>query len=477
MKNASHILYAAICCAALAIPGVLTAFSVRLPEEGSENRELAPPPALKTEDGKINTAFLSEADAWFTDHFSLRGDLVTFYGALSDGIFSTSPNEDVIIGKDGWLYYAETVNDYQGIRTLSVTDVTHLRRVLEILSAYAEQNGAKLIFAPAPNKSSIYPQYMPGRYLQTNGENNLDAVFEALKDTSVTVCDLRATLREAAKTADFPLYHRLDTHWNGDGAMLAYNTLMRGAGESGHFSGAARKITRDFTGDLWQMLYPSRENPDENAVYDIPSTYRTVGRYRGIDDMTITTRAAGKSGSLLMFRDSFGRALIPLFAESFGECVFSRAERIPFRFTSRNTPDLIIYEIVERNLENLLVTAPDCPAPQTELPETAVRDGQDFSLYTEQSGDAVRFCGLYDEQDAEEILCAFADENGETYGCYEAFPCCETELLHLDERTENGFSLSVSSDALPQSGKLLLFVRKDGKILSLGAGKFDLRKG
>ena len=446
MKNTFRILYTAAILGILAVPAA--ALAVRESRGGdaaeepgvitAENRVLAEKPSLRTEEGTLNKNYLPEFDAWFSDSFGLRTQLVTAYSKLTGSIFGVSSEKDVIIGKDGWLYYTPTIPDATGVRTLNDLEMKHIVHNLQMMQTYAESHGSAFIFASAPNKASVYPAQLPGRYLHTGQQNNLDALYEALSGTGITLCDWRTALREAAAAEDRPLYHKTDTHWNGDCAMLGYQTLMQTLGlDDFGFADSARTETCDWDGDLWDMLSPGKKQPDMNAVYDVPQTYRTIGRMRTIDDLSIRTACENGSGSLLMFRDSFGRALIPLLAERFASCTFRRANAVPLDLLETAHYDYVVYELVERNLGHLLIHAPQMPAPEAQLPDAEPAADQDALCTGAQvNGMYLQVYGLFGTEysDADAV---YVTTNGRTY---EAFLCCEQEALELEAHQPNGFS-------------------------------------
>lgn len=446
MKNTLRILYTAVVFGILAVPAVTLAVreacSGNAAEEtgvvNAENRVLAQKPSFRTEENKLNVNFPAEFDAWFSDSFGLRSQLVTAYSKLTGKVFQVSTEKDVIIGKDDWLYFTPTIPDATGVRTLDDAEIRHIVYNMQMMQQYVEAHGAKFVFAPAPNKASIYPEHLPARYLQTGNENNLDALYQALSQTDFTVCDLRGALRNAAANGGRQLYHKTDTHWNGDGAMLGYQTLMQTLGlDDFGFADAERTETSDWDGDLWTMLSPAEKNPDQNAVYAIPQTYSYVGRMRSIDDMTIRTACESGSGSLLMFRDSFGRALIPLLGERFAECAFLRTNSLPLDMLETEHPDYVVYELVERNLHHLLIHAPQMPAPAVSLPAASpAPDSDAFRLEAETMGQYLHIYGLFDPAYADADA-AYVTIGGQTY---QAFLCCEQEALELDTHQANGFS-------------------------------------
>ena len=434
--------------------------------ESAENRVLTAFPSLRTEDGAWNKSYTFELEAWFSEHFAMRSELVTAYGKLSRGAFGVSSAQDVILGKDGWLYYTPSVSDVTGIRTLDDNEIAHCVRSLQLMDEYAAAHGAEFVLAVAPNKGSIYPEYLPARYLQTGQPNNLDALMEALAGSGIAVCDWRGALRSQAD--DRLLYHKLDTHWNNDGAMLGYQTLMQTLSlDDRGFAAAARTETQDWTGDLWKMLSPTQENPDANSTYDIPQTWNSVGRMRSVDDVTINTTCADGEGSLLMFRDSFARALLPMLSQRFAAVTYSRAEAVPLDLLETNPADTVVYERVERELSDLLIHAPQMPAPQREIMRTPDAPGGGVTVKTAESGQYLRIYGLFDEKyaDAERV---YVTAGG---ACYEAFPVCEQELLGLEDHCANGFSLLIPAEAFPADGSVRVDVQRGGVLTAAGIAK------
>ena len=470
-KNAARIVYVLAVCGVLSVPSVRLAVQEFQKDEAdaeetvtAENRVLAEKPALKTEDGVWNRDFPMQYEAWFSDRFGLRTELVTAYGKLTSTLFGVSAEKNVIIGKDDWLFFTPTIPDATGVRTLDDTEIRHIVHNLQMMQKYADGYGAKLVFAAAPNKASIYPEQLPGRYLKTGEKNNLDVLYEALAQTGLAVCDWRSALRDA-KSGDRLLYHKLDTHWNGDGAMLGYQTLMQTLGmDDGGFPQSARTETCDWDGDLWEMLSPAQKNPDRNAVYAVPQTYRYVGRMQTVDDMMIRTSCENGSGTLLMFRDSFGRALIPLLGERFSACTFIRANAVPLDMLAVQPADYVVYELVERNLDHLLIHAPQMPAPAAEIPQSEpANSAEPVLLSSEENGQYLHVYGLFDPAYAEADA-VYLSVNGQTY---EAFLCCEQEALALAQHQANGFSCYLPAE-IPAGSTVQITVQMNGQFIQVG---------
>lgn len=470
-KNIGTLCYIAAVCALLALPTLTLPLAINRADDTTENRVLSSFPVWKDENGDINKAFLTELTAWYGEHFGLRNEMVTAYGTLTREMLHTSANADVICGKEDWLFYGETLSDTIGVATLSDTEIRHITQTLSMLQIYAESKGAKLIFTSAPNKASIYPQYLPDRYLSRDTANNRELLYAALQAADVPFCDLHTVLQTQAENDPAQLYHKLDSHWNGYGAMTAFSALTEQIGHSdGGLPTMGCSAVRDFDGDLWGMLFPGMENPDWNFVYDIPQSYTYLGRYRGVDDLTIQTTCAEGEGTLLMFRDSFGRALIPLFSQVYQNATYTRDSRVPIDLLETTQTDTVIYELVERNLPNLLQYAPQMPAPMAETPVIIKADAVAAPvLQTRAVGGYLHCYGSYDAAlaDNECIVITVQNVDG-TSTSYQAFPCFEADLLGETAPQCNGYSLYLPKDAVTDGAVCSVAVKLQSGFASAG---------
>lgn len=323
------------------------------PTEAAANERLSPKPVLQNEDGSWNTNVLSQLTDYIADHFALRQEMVTANAALQTMLLSTSPAEDVIYGKDGWLYYAETLNDYQNYATLTEEEAAQIAQTIADMQAYCEAKGATFLFTIAPNKNSLYPENMPARYLQSDSPGNYELVEPYLKEYGVNYADLFTFLSGQGET----LYLRTDSHWTNRGAALAHDFLMESLGLPYTAFGEADYTTEEtHRGDLYEMLYPKGTEREAQQQYDIDFSYVTPPR-TAEDILIQTTSENAANGRLILCRDSFGNALHPFLAADFREAVITR--QMPYPLEQVQAGDTVIVEIVERNLANILKYPPE----------------------------------------------------------------------------------------------------------------------
>ncbi len=437
-KDNFYRIYSALFLTVCLVPAVCTPFFNG--DASKEKRESAKLPSFLNE-GKINTAFFKEFENYFSENFAFRQQLVTADGRLKSALMHTSADDDVIVGKEGWLYYSETVSDFQRINTLSSREINAIANNLRIIDKNCENRGADFIFFSAPNKNSLYPENMPYNYIQTDNNSNLENLTEILSSDDFYI-DMKSELE--ALNSPTALYHKTDTHWNNFGAYAAHTMLMNKLGKSSCSAGSNWYTANDRLGDLAAMLYPSEKAKDMQLYNDYEFEYKYTSRFRGLDDISITTENKNSQGNLMMFRDSFGEAILPYMAEQFNSAEFSRA--MPYNLKKVKDKDTVIIEIVERNLKNLLKSAPFMEACAVEISDIKAEkgDSSEAVIKTAENNGMTHIYGMLPESffkgDKYRILVE-ADGN-----IYEAFNCFEENLLKDTEYSPYGFSIYLSKE-------------------------------
>ena len=392
-------LYIALFMLALLIPGLgILLFGEAQP---GANEILASRPKLLTRDGGFNWGVLSDFSDYMADRFAFRQDFVTAWAWLNAELLSTSVEAQVVLGTDGWLYYSETVDDYMGLG-LSDGLLQSAARNLALMQEYAESQGADFLFTLAPNKNSLYPGRMP-RYIPAGTDSNASRLPAFLEAAGVRYADLYAPFRAQSDV----LYYQTDSHWTNRGAALAADTLLAALGRQTDYFGAFNSLNalasasrEDHRGDLYEMLYPTGHKMEPDIVIDL-SGFTTDRDANGGDAITIRSHSEN-TGALLCYRDSFGAALYPYLADSYGEALFSRQAAYDLTRMEELSADTVLIELVERNIPWLLTQAHVFPAPTREaeaaarLPQAAQASlDRDAILVTPGSGtDLVRVTGL-----------------------------------------------------------------------------------
>lgn len=331
--------------------------------EVTENKVLAEKPEILG-DGGINIGYFADLEAYYSDHFAYRQELVTANAMIKSQVFGESSEDLAIVGKEGWLYLKVSLDDYQGTNVASSRGTNNIARNLNLMQEYVESQGGSFVFICAPNKNTLYPEYMPYYYQIINEENNLELLTPELSSYGINYVDAKSVFNADNEI----LYHKGDSHWNNKGAAMMQDAILDAAGvEHTDFTTLEYTTYDTFQGDIDKILYPLNRHTETEYDY---SKYFNYEYLTPVNDSHIveqniveTTNNNPNSGNLLCFRDSFGNSLLPFMANEFYYSYFSK--NIPYRidYMYEKSMNVCVVELVERNLIQLVKYAPVMPAP------------------------------------------------------------------------------------------------------------------
>lgn len=326
-------------------------------------------PSLKSEDGSYNEKYLQSLGDYFSTHYAFRSEIISVDAEIQSKVFGISNLDSVVAGKNNWLYYSSTLDNYLGRNLMSSRALFNIVHNLELTQEYLNDNNVDFLFTVAPNKNTLYPENMPGYYSKKESEErNLEKLTSMISESSLKYCDLLNVLSQSEEV----LYHKQDSHWNNKGALIAYNSILSSI-EKSHddYDGVDAVRKKNFYGDLSKMLYPSTAQCEFNYEYDIKQNYSYITPTKSVEEAIIITENSNAEGRLYMYRDSFGNALLPYFANAYNSAYFTKAFPVNLALEVQNQQsDTVIFEIVERNLNWFAESPPVIPAAKVSIPET-----------------------------------------------------------------------------------------------------------
>lgn len=347
----------------------------------TENRTMSEFPDLKKKDGSWNWDFFREFEEYFNEHFAFRNELVYADAVIQTSLFQVSSVDTVTYGTDGWLYYTSTLDDYLGTGRMSDRKIYSLAHNLSLVHQYVEEAGSDFLLAVPPNKNTLYGEHMPwyDSWI-VDSVHNVDLLAPKLRELKIPCADLPELFRKE----DEVLYLKRDSHWNGKGAVLAYNCMMDELGYVHEdYGDTPVRRAKDEDGDLNRMLYTLYGEKELNYRYDTKQKYTCTNGAESVEAPWIETTGGAGNGTLLMFRDSFGNTLLPLFADQFEKAWFTK--EVPYGLESlmeQYHPDTVIFEKVERNLSEYIDMPPIISGMETEISqiEETLKSGATVSL-------------------------------------------------------------------------------------------------
>lgn len=300
--------------------------------------------------------FPRETTSWYADRFGLRMELTRAFHAMQLHVLGGSPADNVVLGKDGWLFG----DDFQSGASTRGADpftpdeldawVASIRDKRDWLAA----QGIEYALVVVPAKETVYPEHVDDA-LAPVGPSRREQLLAALAETPrVRTVDVLPGLL-AEKRRDRPeshVYFPLGLHWSGRGAYVGYRMILDALPARFH-------VRRPFRRDELDRVPLTGPGDDYSHNFLTANSYRqSEFRWRPAEGQraarTLGARADGSCGfpewaspdgrgpRALIIRDSFGSQVLPLLACHFGRLTDCPSLKFSPEFVRASDPELVI---------------------------------------------------------------------------------------------------------------------------------------
>ena len=378
MKKSSYLLIA-IFFLILITPTLDSIFHLSPVKELSEKRALATKPPFSFT-AKTIKHYPQNFDNFYNDNFGFRKTLISANSKMMDKVFNQSPYDRAFIGKEGWLYL-DVNGEFLDIQGKKQYDQKFLKNSVEALIANwkeLKKNNIDYVLVIAPNKSTIYPEFLPDIIQSKFGNMRLDQfLLELIKQSpNFPVIDLRAPIMAAKTREQNNIYYKSDTHWNSIGAHYGYLEIIDFLSKKYHLN-LKPKVRNDFviknkikdgaiSGDIADMM---NLTVSDDIEYDLipkkPFNYSRVNvtkeEQKQFHKPTFFINKLSFSENkslpvLFSYKDSFSDHLIFFLPEHFSKSYFVNEShcKIDLNIIKKYHPNILIQEVVERKIDEVL---------------------------------------------------------------------------------------------------------------------------
>lgn len=369
-----------------------------------EKRKLADMPA-RPATAEAFREWPRQIEAWWSDAGYGRQDLMRWHNLLRE-VLGISPQSGMLIGKDGWLFFADgdVLDDYRNSRLYSEAELDRWEAYLLYRHQSARQHGAVYYLVIPPNKHNIYPEYLPAHIKPLSTQSRLDQIIERMSTTEVRIIDLRSALLEAKTQRQ--AYHKGDSHWNLWGAYAGYSAILDVL-EKDFPDLDAQHYTVDqfvdaddkafveadvyYYNGLYYMLGVAGERRELQPLLMMPGRecvkpgILDLGRWKDFREevrerLFVTEQCDTGKYRALLFRDSFAELLKPFFSSTFAYSAYIRmrrpmAQQYWDHFIEAASPDIVIDEMISRHLRHIPQAGRDYPAREGDVVAPSADDG------------------------------------------------------------------------------------------------------
>lgn len=307
-------------------------------------------------------SYCAQTESYLADHLAFRDEALDAYhrsrlrglttSSLEMPTTSRAADSHVGFGKEGWLFYCghRSIEGYRHNRPLTIAELERHRAQMQRNADLLRSCGIEYRVLIAPDKGTIYPEYLPDFIRSSGGPSRLDQLLEYMANHSdVRFVDVRPALLEAKKTRQ--IYFKTDTHWNDLGGQIACRLLLESLGHPN----AAREVWSAYDIREGQLETDERRMlrrvvPSEIYWRLEPHQPRTAISHWGDGTAYKTINEAVPIGKCLVIHDSFFELVAPFFSEHFHEVRYRRGRDVRDSDLANWTPDVVIESFVERIL-------------------------------------------------------------------------------------------------------------------------------
>ena len=176
----------------------------------------------------FNSEFQEKFNPTFEQHIGFRNGLIRFRNQLEYSLFRKANAAGVVVGRNNYLYETDYIRSYTGRDYLGDYFWKQKFARLEQVADTLANLGVRLAVVLEPGKASVYPEYIPPRFLRFRGENtNYAAILREAEHRSVPLLDLNRFFVEAKPASPYPLFPKGGTHWSTGGMVTAADTLLK----------------------------------------------------------------------------------------------------------------------------------------------------------------------------------------------------------------------------------------------------------
>jgi len=358
-RKASSMLLTVAFLAVLFCPHVLwRAVSGTYEAENMEKRTFAEKPVFSIKEVE---AYPKAYEAYYNDHLPFRDWLIKIYNSMMVHVFRTSSSEDVILGKDGWLFYRSKTDGtalqcYDGSLLFTDEELEHIAANLSGVQEKLAEQGTEFVVLIAPSKARIYSEYMPD-YL---GEPAQLCMVNQVMDYLQSHTDVRVVYpyeeMMACKKANpqQAMYYQLDTHWNEFGSYIGTKALLAELGVEILPPAQVETATdQKASGDLVSLL--NVWGVEEKGITTVMSSaqrepetlcYDYYGRSEYVMEGAPEIR-------LFMHNDSFGAEMARHLKYNLSHTLLMHHSEYEPAQVWEEKPDVFVLEVTERYIRRL----------------------------------------------------------------------------------------------------------------------------
>lgn len=299
-----------------------------------------------------------------TNSLPFRSSVIKWNNFIKIKFLGVSPAPIVALGKEEWLYLGQgqgsvDVKKYHhSTNPLTEKELADWKQTLEKTRSWFQHRNIQFIFLIAPEKSTIYPEFLQGDYKQIGPQSRMDQFVSYMHEHSdIPVMDVRPLLSKLKTQAPEPIYFKYGAHWNELAVFEIYRQLCDLA-QVNHCidRNELRWIRKSNRDNFYNNLSLKEALPSDDLEVEFIGP-REISKKTRDPGWTLELSNPANSDIVFVAGDSFTDYFPPFFARHMAKTAYIppagfNSWKIEERIKTEGTPKFIVNVMAERYLMN-----------------------------------------------------------------------------------------------------------------------------
>ncbi len=352
---------------AISFPLLEYVMDISTQHENTENRTKAILP-------KFNVSnldpFPSDFEKYYNDNINFRNEILMLNNKFKYDILGVSPIKSIVEGKDEWFFLTKYIEPYINEWLFTNIELDSFYNIYSQRSRWLDEKGIKQYIAIVPNKSQIYPEFLPDRYKKSR-VTKTDQFIETVEQIpNINIIYLKDALLSEKDSLPYDLFYKTDQHWNEYGALVGLRKIIREIKrdfpeiqdvdfnnyffDTTHVDGLGMASTLMLQKSVMDIEISVKQKDTNNCKkidtikYTIPEIFPYKDRHQ-----VFYSSKNKKLPKVLIIRDSFTAALVGTLPDSFSETTYiwdTWCYELHEDLIEQEEPDIFLTIIIEANL-------------------------------------------------------------------------------------------------------------------------------
>jgi hypothetical protein len=220
----NRLVFSLLFIAMLLAPGLVSVLGAKGPINKTHTHPVPPPPDAQT---LLEPEYYQAWTLFADSRLSTDNTFTRLKNWLDYHLFAMTDAQGVYVGRDGWLFDRPSINDFRKNGCSQRRHIRQLSHDLDTAARIAELSGRRVIFSVAPDKATIYPEYVGDLPREPGCHQSLyDLLMAEHEQRPIKgFVPLDRLLRDAKNDYSL-LYDQTGTFWNTNGATVVAQGLL-----------------------------------------------------------------------------------------------------------------------------------------------------------------------------------------------------------------------------------------------------------